>query len=280
MQRFDVAVGLGAAGVDAAVAGAEPLDRVAEAQPRNSLPLSESTRSRRQPACLELARDAAGELAGLRGGGVVVGADDELGPGERGVDVDRGELPDRALGAAQASDVEAVDPDQLARPVDVDVLLGTGVARRLVGRGVAGDQPQPLGAGVQPVAAEHLPDAVGRDHDPAPLLARASSDATRRGPSPGCASEKLTIRSSTIFGSWLGICGRRRSRGPEHLQPVAVDLALPARNRSSGAPRTSDTRARPSCARRDRTAAGDSRTARHPVVMRLCSIHLAVKEPP
>ena len=90
-------------------------------------------------------------------------ADHELGPGEGGGDVDGRQLPDRALGATQAPDVEAVDADQLARPLDVEVLLGAGIARRFVGGGVAGDQPQALGAGVQAVTAEDLPDAVGRE---------------------------------------------------------------------------------------------------------------------
>ncbi len=46
-----------------------------------------------------------------------------------------------------------------------------------------------------------------------PHFGRASSEATRLGPRPGCASEKLTIRCSTILGNALGIRGRRRSRG-------------------------------------------------------------------
>lgn len=38
----------------------------------------------------------------------------------------------------QATDEEAVDPDQLAGPGDVDVLLGAGIPRRLIGSGGAG----------------------------------------------------------------------------------------------------------------------------------------------
>ena len=49
MERFDVAVGLRAAGVDAGVAGAEPVEGGGE-RPLNSLPLSESARSSRQSA--------------------------------------------------------------------------------------------------------------------------------------------------------------------------------------------------------------------------------------
>src|SRR4051794_10637144 len=42
----------------------------------------------------ELARDAARESAGLCRARIVVGTDDQFGPGVGGVDIDRGELPD------------------------------------------------------------------------------------------------------------------------------------------------------------------------------------------
>ena len=51
--------------------------------------------------------------------------------------------------------------------VDVDVALRAWVARGLVG----GDQGQALEPGVQPVATEDFPDAVGRDDDATPLVA-------------------------------------------------------------------------------------------------------------
>jgi hypothetical protein len=53
-------------------------------------------------------------------------ADDQLGPSVGGSDIDRGELPDRALGLAEPPDVETVDPDQLAWPLNVNVLLSPG----------------------------------------------------------------------------------------------------------------------------------------------------------
>jgi hypothetical protein len=119
-------------------------------RPRNSLPLSKEHALEPPAGGLEITRDAASELAGLPGGGLVVGADDQLGLREGGVDVDRGELPDRAVGIPEPSDVKAVDADRFAGVVDVDVALGRGFARRLIGRGVASDQPEPLGARVQP----------------------------------------------------------------------------------------------------------------------------------
>jgi hypothetical protein len=48
---------------------------------------------------LQLARDPAREPRGVDGGGVVGAAGDTLGPGERGVAVDRGQLPDGVWGA-------------------------------------------------------------------------------------------------------------------------------------------------------------------------------------
>jgi hypothetical protein len=60
--------------------------------------------------------DSASQLAGLLVGGLAGGAGDEVGPGIRGVAVDRGDLPDRVFRAAQPTDEEAVHADQLAWP--------------------------------------------------------------------------------------------------------------------------------------------------------------------
>jgi hypothetical protein len=62
-------------------------------------------------------------------------------------------------------------PDELARALDVDVALGSGCPRRLVGSGVAGDEREPLGARREAVAGKTAPDARVRDDDPAPLKA-------------------------------------------------------------------------------------------------------------
>jgi hypothetical protein len=59
-------------------------------------------------------------------------------------------------------------------------------------------------------------------------LSRASSEATRWSPRPGWAIEKATIRSSTIFGSALGIWGAPALARTQHLEPVALDLGSPA----------------------------------------------------
>ena len=73
VQRFDVAVGLRAAGVDAAVARAEALERVGEGGPRNSLPLSVSTRSSLQPAALSSRATRRASLLVCRAVGLPVG---------------------------------------------------------------------------------------------------------------------------------------------------------------------------------------------------------------
>jgi hypothetical protein len=60
----------------------------------------------------------------------------------------------------QAADEKAVDADQLARMLAVDVRLGSRLARRFKRRAVAGDQRQALGARVQAMLAKGLVDAV------------------------------------------------------------------------------------------------------------------------
>src|SRR5207344_3523176 len=134
--------------------------------------------------------------------------------------------PDLALGAPQATDVEAVDPDQLTGPGDVDVALGAGIARWLVGRRVAGHQPQALGARVEAVAAEHLPDAVGGDDDGAPLVAcQLRGDAL--GPESGVCDREAEDPLLDHLRQLVGHLGATALPGAQHLQAVAVDRPLP-----------------------------------------------------
>jgi hypothetical protein len=53
-------------------------------------------------------------------------------------------------------------------PLSLDVPLRLGLARRLVGRGVAGHEREPPRPGVEPVAAQAAPDTVRADEKPAP----------------------------------------------------------------------------------------------------------------
>lgn len=79
-------------------------------------------------------------------------------------------MPARALGARQPTDREAVHLHEFAGVVDVDVALGLGVPLdRLGWRGIAGDESQPLGLGVEPVPSQDLVDPVGADREPTPL---------------------------------------------------------------------------------------------------------------
>jgi len=100
VQGFDVAVGLRAAGVDVGEAGAESFDRLVEALAAVLVAVVGEDALELPAGGLELSGDAAGERRGLCRGRVALLADDELRPGEGGVAVDRGQLPDRAGGAA------------------------------------------------------------------------------------------------------------------------------------------------------------------------------------
>src|SRR5207253_8887241 len=71
----------------------------------------------------KIGRNTTGEPRCLRRGGLFP-AGDELGPGVRGADVDRAQLPDAAaVHVVQPADKEAVEAAQLARPLRLHVLL-------------------------------------------------------------------------------------------------------------------------------------------------------------
>ena len=115
MQGLDVSVGLWSSCVDAGVAHFQCVDGLRKVALELVAVVAEHFLQ--LPAGgLQLPCDTSGEDAGLSGGGVALLADHEFPPGVGGGDGNRGELPDRALGALQSSDVEAVDPDQLTRP--------------------------------------------------------------------------------------------------------------------------------------------------------------------
>ena len=109
MQPFDVAVGLRAAGTDLSVRGAlrQPGGELA---PPELVAIVGEHALQVPTGALELCGDPAGQRGGLLDGRSRRWADDEIGPRERVVGVDRGDLPDRTLGAVQAADKEAVIP--------------------------------------------------------------------------------------------------------------------------------------------------------------------------
>ena len=89
MQRLDGAVGLGAAGADPGRASAEQLDRLLKAAAKLAAVIGE--RPLEPPAgSAELFDDAPGEFRGLGCARLAVLAADQLGPGIRAADVDRG----------------------------------------------------------------------------------------------------------------------------------------------------------------------------------------------
>ena len=104
------------------MAGAEALEGLSEGDAAKLVGVVGEHALQAPAGGLQLAGDAPGEPAGLLRRRVVLRADDELGPRKRRGDVDRCELPDRAVGALQPADVEAVDADQLARALDVNLL--------------------------------------------------------------------------------------------------------------------------------------------------------------
>ena len=70
-------------------------------------------------------------------------------------------LPDHALGAGQATDVEVVELNSVTGVLGLDVTLERRLwPLRLRWRRIAADQAQTLGPGVQPVPLENPPDPV------------------------------------------------------------------------------------------------------------------------
>ena len=118
VERFDVPVRLRAAGVDVRDRCAEPLDRGVEALAAKLVAVVGEEAFQPPARGLQLASDTTRERRCLRRRRVALLADDELGPGKGGVDIDRSQLPDRTRSPPQAAEVEAVDADQLAGTVD------------------------------------------------------------------------------------------------------------------------------------------------------------------
>src|SRR5262249_23610172 len=114
LQALDVTVRLRAAGADPALLDGESLERLPEV---SGAILGAVVRDHglQPPARAgELGGDTLDERAAVLGGRVL-GGGVELCPCERGGDVDRRVLPDRALRPGEAAYVEAVEPNELTR---------------------------------------------------------------------------------------------------------------------------------------------------------------------
>ena len=224
MQAFDVAVGLRAPGADLAVRDA--IGQAASELAATELAAVVAEHALKAPAgVLQFCGDAGVPAPRVRDRRSRWWADDEVGPRERAVGVDRGDLPDRALRAMQAPDEAAVKTDQLAGTGCVDVQLGRRLSRRFVRRAVTGDERQAPGARVEPTPAQRLETPLGLTASP-PHSGRASCAPMRLGPNPGLPSANATIRCSITGESWLGICGRRRSRGRSISRPERSTIAF------------------------------------------------------
>src|SRR6266542_2627917 len=104
----------------------------------------------------------------------------QLGPSERGRDVDRGVLPDGSLRAREAPDEEAVDLDLLAGLGGVDVALGLRqVGRRTSSRAMNVNTPAPL------VVPERVPARCAPPSGLAPQARSPQGRARRSPPSHG-----------------------------------------------------------------------------------------------
>jgi hypothetical protein len=123
--------------------------------------------------------------------------------------------------------VEAVEADELARVVDLEMAFGLDRPLGPGRRGVAGDERQPADPAVEAVAAEDPPDAVGADDDAAPaLLGEARADPARA--ETGLAEAE---RDHPLLDEDARLVRHPRRPplpGPEHLQATAQDRAPPA----------------------------------------------------
>ncbi len=145
------------------------------------------------------------------------------------------------------ADVETVNADQFTGPVDVNVLLRAVITWRLVGAAEPAISPRRLARVFRPWRQSTFHTPLGETMI-APHFSRASCEAMRLGPSPGCAIEKDTMRSSIIFASaWASVGGGADAAGASPGRGGRPGASR--RSTSSGAHRTSGTPSRRSCAR-------------------------------
>jgi hypothetical protein len=177
---------LGTAGPDEAVTGSQLSDAGLEGGRAELLGVVAHDPLQPPAAGGQVGGHRPGQGAGPGGRGVAAGHL-EGGPGIGGGDVDGRVLPDGPLGATEPADAEAIELDQLAGVVDVQVAFRERhrpLRRRW--SGIAGDQAVALGPGVQAVATQHPPHPLVDNTIP-PHLGRASSAAMRAGPEAGMA---------------------------------------------------------------------------------------------
>jgi len=122
LNPLNSAIGLWSPGSDEALLDAECGDRLPEVEGTELGAVVGGDGLELPAGRRELLGDSPGEGGGELSAGVEVGAVN-LGPDEGAGNVDGGVLPDPALGAAQAADVEAVELDQIARLFSFEVAI-------------------------------------------------------------------------------------------------------------------------------------------------------------
>ena len=151
----------------------------------------------------------------------------ELGPGVGAGDINGRVLPRRSLGAAEPSDAEAVHLYHLAGIVSVN-MANLGFGTMWFWRcGVAGDQAQALGSGLQAVPSQHPPDPVGRQLEAAPLRSSQFAGDPQR-PAAGVGQGKS---QDPLLQHRAGGVGHPRLAPlpwPQNLEPEALSLLAPA----------------------------------------------------
>ncbi len=120
MDPLDAAVGLRPPGDDASMLDTEFLECRSELSGELAAVIGHD-RLECPASSRQVGRDTVRQCGGEPRLGVFDRAAMQLGPTPRRADVDGGVLPHRALGALEATDIEAVHLDQIARMVDLQV---------------------------------------------------------------------------------------------------------------------------------------------------------------
>lgn len=142
-----------------------------------------------------MAEEGAGE-AGVGVAGRVV----EVRPGVATGYIDGGVLPDASLRAAQPSDVETVELDQVAGLLGLEMSFRAFLRLRRRRDGGAGNEAEAFEAGEMPWRFRIRQTPFAEMTMPC-QRSRLSSAAIRRGPKPGKPRAKATTRSSTHGGT-------------------------------------------------------------------------------
>src|SRR5579872_1459622 len=227
MHSLHTAVGLRSTSADEALLGARAGDCTGKGFGTKLTAVVGAHGLQLPASCGKVIGDSTDQCRAVLGVGVDL-ADLDATPDEGAGNVDGGVLPGSAPRPAQPADVEAVDLNQIAGLLNVEVqrfVLRRRLALRL--GGVAGDQPEALDAGSQAVAAQNLEHAAGRDHDTTPHRhpkLGCDSAWTQAGMPQGEADDSLLNPGRQLIGH----PGRPALSGPQQLEALLFHHRLPA----------------------------------------------------